>query len=45
MTGAKIDLTYERGYPVTVNHEAQTEFASRIARDVAGDPTCTKCRR
>ncbi|WOH84151.1 M20 aminoacylase family protein [Bradyrhizobium sp. BEA-2-5] len=37
MTGAKIDLTYERGYPVTVNHEAQTEFASRIAREVAGE--------
>ncbi len=36
MTGAKIDLTYRRGYPVLVNHAAQTEFAARIAADVAG---------
>ena len=26
-----------RGYPVTVNHAAQTEVATRIARDVAGE--------
>jgi amidohydrolase len=37
MTGAKIDLDFERGYPVTVNHAAQTDVASRIAREVAGD--------
>src|SRR5215475_11365515 len=37
MTGAKIDLTYEQGYPVTVNHAVQTEFATRVARDVAGE--------
>ena len=37
MTGAKIDLVYERGYPVTVNHDSQTEMAAQIARDVAGD--------
>jgi amidohydrolase len=37
MTGAKIDLTYERGYPVTVNHGAQTELAKRIAQEVAGE--------
>jgi hippurate hydrolase len=36
MTGAKIELTYERGYPVVVNHAAQTEVAQRIAGDVAG---------
>ena len=36
-TGTKIDLVYERGYPVTVNHAAQTEFAKRIAKEVAGD--------
>jgi hippurate hydrolase len=35
-TGAKIDVVYERGYPVTVNHAAQTEIASAIASDVAG---------
>jgi hippurate hydrolase len=37
MTGAKIDLVYERGYPVTVNHAAQTEMARRVAREVGGD--------
>jgi amidohydrolase len=37
MTGAKIDLTYERGYPVTVNHGAHTDLARRVAQEVAGD--------
>jgi hippurate hydrolase len=36
MTGAKIDLVYERGYPVTVNHAAQTEFATRVATEIGG---------
>ncbi len=35
--GADVTLEYERGYPVTVNHAAQTEFAAGVARDVAGD--------
>jgi hippurate hydrolase len=37
ITGARIELTYEHGYPVTVNHPAQTDTAIRIAMDVAGD--------
>ncbi|MES1148903.1 MAG: M20 aminoacylase family protein [Bradyrhizobium guangdongense] len=37
ITGAKIELTYDRGYPVTVNHAAQTDVAVRAARDIAGD--------
>jgi hippurate hydrolase len=37
MTGARIDLTYERGYPVVVNHAAQTDFAIQVAKEVAGD--------
>jgi hippurate hydrolase len=37
MTGAKIDLDYERGYPVVVNHAQQTDFAIQVAKDVAGD--------
>jgi metal-dependent amidase/aminoacylase/carboxypeptidase family protein len=37
ISGAKIGLVYERGYPVTVNHAAQTEVAAQAARDVAGD--------
>jgi len=37
MTGAKIDLSFERGYPVVVNHAAQTDIAIRAAREVAGE--------
>ncbi len=37
ITGAKIDLVYERGYPVTVNHAAQTELAIQVAREVVGE--------
>jgi amidohydrolase len=37
MTGAKIVLDYERGYPVVVNHGPQTEVAVRAAKEVAGD--------
>ena len=37
ITGAKIDLTYERGYPVVVNHAAQTDVAIQVAKEVAGD--------
>jgi hippurate hydrolase len=36
-TGTKIDVTYERGYPVTINHAAQTETAVRVAKEIAGD--------
>jgi len=37
MTGAKIDLVYERGYPVVVNHASQTDVAAQVAKEVAGD--------
>jgi hippurate hydrolase len=37
MTGAKIDLQYEPGYPVVVNHAQQTDFAIQVAKEVAGD--------
>ena len=37
MTGAKIDLEYSHGYPVTVNHALQTDVATRAAREIAGD--------
>ncbi len=37
MTGAKIDLEYEPGYPVVVNHASQTEVATRVAKEIAGD--------
>src|SRR5947208_5304880 len=35
ITGAKIDLVYERGYPVTVNHVSQTDVATKIAQEIA----------
>ena len=37
MTGAKIDLVYEPGYPVVVNHASQTDLATQVAKQVAGD--------
>ena len=37
ITGAKIDLVYQRGYPVVVNHASQTDFATQVAKQVAGD--------
>jgi amidohydrolase len=37
LTGAKIDLDYTTGYPVLVNHAVQTEFAARVASEVAGE--------
>jgi amidohydrolase len=37
MTGAKIELDYVRGYPVTVNHASQTDLATQVAREIAGD--------
>jgi hippurate hydrolase len=35
-TGAKIVLDYNRGYPVVVNHPAETEMAVQVAGEVAG---------
>src|SRR5690242_13188135 len=37
ITGAKIELVYQRGYPVVVNHASQTDFATKVAKQVAGD--------
>ncbi len=37
MTGAKIDLDYVSKYPVTVNHVAQTDLATQVAKEIAGD--------
>ncbi|HWX83719.1 MAG TPA: M20 aminoacylase family protein [Xanthobacteraceae bacterium] len=44
MTGARIDLTYERGYPVTTNHAAQTDFATQVAKEIAGDANVREMR-
>src|SRR5258707_11098047 len=37
ITSASIDLEYNHGYPVTVNHGAQTDVATPAAKEVAGD--------
>ncbi len=34
--GAKAKLTYRRDYPVVRNHERETDFAARVAGEVAG---------
>jgi len=36
MHGATAEVTYERCYPITCNHDAQTAFAAKVASDVAG---------
>jgi amidohydrolase len=35
--GVKADVTYRRGYPVTVNAPAQTGFAEQIAQEIVGE--------
>jgi amidohydrolase len=37
ITGAEINLDYERSYPVVVNHVAQTALAARVAGEIAGE--------
>jgi hippurate hydrolase len=37
ITGARIDLAYDHGYPVTVNHAPQTDVATRVAREISGE--------
>jgi amidohydrolase len=34
--GATAKISYTNGYPVVVNHERQTAFAAKIAREIAG---------
>jgi hippurate hydrolase len=35
--GAWADLSYKTGYPVLINDESRTAFASAVAREIAGD--------
>ena len=37
LTGAKLSLDYRTGYPVLVNHAAETTVAARVAAEVAGE--------
>jgi hippurate hydrolase len=34
--GLRADFAYERGYPPTVNHEAETELAAEAAAEIVG---------
>ena len=34
--GGSAEVTYQRGYPVMVNHPEQTDFAADVARSVSG---------
>ena len=34
--GAEVRFSYRRGYPVTVNAEAQADFAARVASEIVG---------
>lgn len=35
--GATAEVNYRRGYPVTFNHDAETDFAAGVAATVAGE--------
>ena len=35
--GAQVEVTYHRGYPVTVNHPEETSHAISVARDLSAD--------
>ena len=35
--GVVAELVYDRGYPPTVNHAEETDFAARVAREVSGE--------
>ncbi|KKC35330.1 amidohydrolase [Devosia epidermidihirudinis] len=35
--GAEATIRYARGYPVTVNTQAQTDFAAEVAKEVVGE--------
>ncbi len=35
--GATVDVTINVNYPVTYNHDAETDFAIGVARDIAGE--------
>ena len=37
--GAKAEVQYDRGYPVTMNHPAETGYAADVARAIAGAVT------
>ena len=34
--GVAVEIDFEEGYPVVINHAAQTEYAAAVARSIAG---------
>ena len=36
MHGAEVRITYDRGYPATINHPDQTDYAAAIAKKIFG---------
>ncbi|MFN6924096.1 MAG: M20 aminoacylase family protein [Tabrizicola sp.] len=34
--GVKAEIDYDWGYPATINHEDETEFAAEVAREIVG---------
>ena len=35
--GARATIEYKTGYPVTFNHDVQTDFAASVAKEIAGE--------
>ncbi len=40
--GAKAEISYHRGYPVTANHDAQTDFSIKVASELVGPDNVDK---
>lgn len=41
--GASVTIDYERGYPVVINSEQETAFASEVARELVGEDKVGIC--
>ncbi|WP_284756954.1 M20 aminoacylase family protein [Agrobacterium sp. fls2-241-TYG-188a] len=41
--GASVEIDYERGYPVVVNSEEETEFARAVAEELIGSDNVSTC--
>lgn len=41
--GASVSIDYERGYPVVINSEQETTFASEVARELVGEDKVGIC--
>lgn len=37
LTGTSIEVKYQKNYPVTFNHDAETDFSARIAKQIVGE--------